>query len=101
MSKELTVGTLCVTVNTNHPECNDGVLVVIIGVAPCRRSARGEPIPYLIRRVDGQPHVSTSDWRTGEPRWMHSIEAWCAGYKLKPVGDSEQQDVVVKEVEHV
>lgn len=99
MNQELTVGTLCVTVNSDHPACNDGALVVIVEINHSMKSARGASVPYLIRRVDGQRHVSTHDSRTGETRWFRCADAWCAGYKLKPVGDSAQQDAHVNMVQ--
>lgn len=96
MSKDVKVGDVCLTVNTKHPAVNDGVLVVITAVDHTSRDARGNSTPYLIKRVDGQPHISTTCRQTGKQRWLSNTSAWCARYKLKPIdGDAvDERDQV-------
>ncbi len=91
MTRPLQVGDLCITVHTTHPGCNEGLLVVIHHVDHSQRDKHGEAIPFLIRRLDGQPHVSTSDRKTGEFFFATCYEAWCAGYKLRRIEQGEPQ----------
>lgn len=85
MAKNLKVGDLCITVNTNMPAVNDGILVEIIGFNPTMKSSKGELVPYLIRRLDGSPFISTLHPTSGELRWCKAGDAWAAGYKLKRI----------------
>jgi hypothetical protein len=66
MSSDLKVGDVRLTVNTDHPAVNDGALVVITAVNPAMRDKRGNSVPYLIKRVDGERHVITHSNQTGE-----------------------------------
>jgi hypothetical protein len=95
MVKSLKVGTVCITVNTNHPACNDGVLVVVVGINYAIRDKRGAPAPYWIRRLDGQPFISTHDRKTHQQNWCKWTEVWSAWHKLKPV-EGGQHDLVVE-----
>ena len=99
MSANLKVGDVCLTINTDHPACNEGVLVVITAVNHTSRDARGNVVPYLIKRVDGQSHVSTRCQQTGQQRWMKAMTAWCAGYKLQRVEDREQAQEAARVLE--
>lgn len=85
MSRQLQIGDLCITVNTKHPACNEGALVTITTIDNSQKGWDGESTPYLIRRIDGQPHISTTDMKTGAQRWCKCREAWCAGYKLRRI----------------
>ena len=89
MNRPLQVGDLCVTVNTNQPACNDGVLVVIHKIDHCQQDKKGTSTPYCIRRVDGLPHVSTLDKISGKQRWFIHHNAWCTGYKLQRIEPGE------------
>ncbi len=84
-NRPLQVGDLCITVNSDHPACNDGDLVTIISIDHTRNHAQYGPVPYLVRRIDGLPHISTVSWHTGEQNWANCMDAWCAGYKLKRI----------------
>ena len=88
------VGDICITVNTSYPAINNGVLVVIIGIDCTFTSYKGEPAPYLIRRVDGQVLGSTTCTASGEHGWGKHYEAHCAGYKLKRIDDQAFTDPV-------
>ena len=82
MSNNLKVGQLCLTVNTELSEHNDGLLVVVLTVNPTMRAGGGELTPYLIRRIDGMPFK-----RAGEQAPGKQFEAWAVAYKLKPIDD--------------
>lgn len=97
-ARPLQVGDLCITVNAKY-EINNGALVVITDINATVKDGRGEATPYLIRRVDGQPHPNTTNTATGAPIWYRTMEASCPGRKLRRVDDGEQQDVNVKGVE--
>lgn len=84
-NRPLQVGDLCITVNSDHPACNNGDLVTIIKIDHSRNDRREGPVPYLIRRIDGLPHISTVTWGTGVQQWAKGIDAWCAAHKLKRV----------------
>ena len=73
--------------------------MVIIGIDSTITSFKGEPSPYLIRRVDGQVMGSTTCTRSGIPRWGKCYEAHCAGYKLKRIDDRQGNDIVLAKVE--
>lgn len=78
------VGDVCLTINTNLPAVNDGILVVVLKVDFTMRCHRGVLCPYLIRRVDGLPFVGSKNLRTGTPSWCKYYEVWSTGFKLKP-----------------
>lgn len=99
MSRPLQIGDLCITVNTKHPACNDGALVTIVNIDHTQRDRDGSPLPYLIRRIDGQPHLSTTDRKTGAPQWAKCYEAWCVGYKLKRIDPDELAETSVIKLE--
>lgn len=80
MSNNLKVGQLCLTVNTELSEHNDGLLVVVLAVNPTMRAGGGELTPYLICRIDGMPFKSTSEQAPGK-----QIRVWAPTYKLKPI----------------
>ena len=86
MSSNLKVGQLCLTVNTQHPEHNDGLLVVVLAVSPTFRAGGGELTPYLIRGIDGMTFKSTTEQTAGK-----QMQAWAPAYKLKPI-DGEGLD---------
>ena len=94
---KLKVGDICITVNTSRPAINNGVLMVIIGIDPSMTSFKGEPAPYLIRRVDGQVLGSTTCTASGKHGWGKHYEAHCAGYKLKRIEDQDGVEVVTME----
>lgn len=96
-ARPLQVGDLCITINSKF-EMNNGTLVVIMGINPTLKDSKGVSTPYLIRRVDGQPHPSTTNTITGEPMWYRTIQASCAGYKLRRVDEdgNDTRDVTVK-----
>lgn len=84
-NRPLQVGDICITVNSDHPACNDGDLVIIVMVDHTRHHFREGPVPYLVRRIDGLPHISTLSWGTGIQGWAKCIDAWCAAYKLQRI----------------
>lgn len=84
-NRALRVGDICVTVNSDHPACNDGDLVTIVMVDHTRHDVREGPVPYLVRRIDGLPHISTVSWGTGRQGWAKCIDAWCAAHKLQRI----------------
>jgi hypothetical protein len=84
-NRPLQVGDICITVNSDHPACNDGDLVTIVMIDHTRHDVHEGFVPYLVRRIDGLPHISTVDWGTGTQRWAKCIDAWCAEHKLQRV----------------
>ena len=84
-NRPLQVGDLCITINSEHPACNDGDLVTIIKIDHTINDAREGRVPYLVRRIDGLPHISTVSRDTGVQGWAKCIDAWCAAHKLKRI----------------
>lgn len=103
-NRQLQVGDLCITVNSEHPACNDGDLVTIVKVDHSKCDSREGPVPYLVRRIDGLPHISTVSWYTGIQGWAKCIDAWCAAHKLKRIepgatdGDALTQTELLKKL---
>lgn len=95
---DLKVGDICITVNTLCPAINNGVLMVVLDIDPTMTSFKGEPSPYLIRRVDGQVMGSTTCIASGKHQWGKHYEAHCAGYKLKRIDDQHGDDIVLVKV---
>ncbi len=101
-NRPLQVGDLCITVNSDHPACNDGDLVTIIMIDHTQHHKKYGPVPYLVRRIDGLPHISTVSWDTDEQGWARCMDAWCAGYKLQridPDHGSQDQGIAQKSLE--
>lgn len=84
-ARRLKVGDLCVTVGTDHPVLNDGLLVVIIGFNPTIKSHTGESTPWHIRRIDGQAFPSTTVPSTGAISLFKCTGAFAVARKLKRV----------------
>lgn len=101
-NRPLQVGDLCITVNSEHPACNNGDLVTIIKVDHTQDDVHEGPVPYLVRRIDGLPHISTVSWGTGIQGWAKCIDAWCAAHKLKRIDpDSTDIDALTKTDSHL
>lgn len=100
-SRPLQVGDLCITVNSEHPACNDGDLVTIVKVDHTRHDVREGSVPYLVRRIDGLPHISTVAWGTGEQRWAKCFDAWSAAHKLQRIDPDSTDDDALTQAEHL
>lgn len=88
MPLKFKIGDVCLTKNTRCALVNNGVLVAISAIDPTVRNREGNPAPYLIRRIDGQPLANTTCRDTGHMVWYGATEAWCEEYKLtKPECD--------------
>jgi len=66
-----------------------------------RLEAEGELTAYEagFRRIDGQPHLSTINRKTGALQWAKCHEAWCVGYKLKRLEDGINDERLQEETE--
>lgn len=87
MKPKFSVGDVCITQNARFPAVNNGILVVIKAIDPARLNRQGGQTPYLIKRVDGLPHGSTIDPKTGRYNWYKERTAWCEEYKLRKPAD--------------
>jgi hypothetical protein len=99
MKLKFSVGDVCITRNSKYPAVNDGVLVLIEAADPAHLNRQGEHSPYLIRRVDGLPHGSTIDPKTGHNDWFKVRTAWCEEYKLRKPADDLPADSELEEAE--
>lgn len=77
---ELKVGDICITVNSQVPALNDGLLVQIVAVDP---AMLGGDHPYCIVRLDGQPFPAARVPDTGEVDFFQDYEIWSVARYLR------------------
>lgn len=84
------VGDLAITQNSEAPLLNNGLLVVVLGVQPGRKTDRW-PVDYFIKRVDGQPF----GWITGangEDQLFKACDCWCRADQLRKPEESDLKE---------
>lgn len=84
------VGDLAITQNSEAPLLNNGLLVVVLGVQPGRKTDRWT-VDYFIKRVDGQPF----GWITGangEDQIFKSCDCWCRADQLRKPEESDLKE---------
>ena len=84
------VGDLAITQNSEAPLLNNGLLVVVLGVHPGRKTIKW-PVDYYIKRVDGQPF----GWITGangEDQLFKACDCWCRADQLRKPEESDLKE---------
>jgi hypothetical protein len=96
--KKLQIGTICRAVRCKR-EINNGLFLIIVAIDHSIRSSRGEPAPYLVRRLDGLSFPSSTSRYDNTESWYSYDRVWAAGYKLQPIdldGDDPRDQKVVR-----
>ena len=85
--RPLQVGDICITVNSRYPGINNGLTVVIIVIDPVFKCFKGNPAPYVIRRIDGQVLGVTNCNMTDRMHWGKEMQAHCSAERLQRLPD--------------
>lgn len=88
--RPLRVGDVCITVNSEYPTLNNGVLVVVLFID----LDRADGAVHLIERIDRLP-LGSVVMPDGIPRLFQARRAWCVRRKLKPI---DEQDPTVADM---